>query len=489
MKKLRLTFFFFSMCFTLAASTKKDEPEWLEKKVVIAGKVLNFGNHQDHKTMQFIFQDLFDGQKNYTATINPDGTFKTAFLLPYAQEFYLEYGDLTTLYCSPGDSLFLEVDADIWLNGENTKPNGKFYIQATGGNAIKLNQSILKFLDELPGEQYWGSNANNAVKSKSPAEYHAYITAREKVYRNFLKKFNKANKTEQAFKSWADRRLKYESWNDLMRYRWFHPLLNKIKTDSLKLPNDYYSFLKKYDMNDRNVNTISHADFLYELIHYSQAKKANPAEKLVESIRQNTAGFTQQVVFTYFFVKMLKAQHLSFFEEEYTPDLITEPYLRRKINSEHENLKAFLANTNTKGANLLDIESSITADLVQTILKRFKGKVIYIDFWGPWCAPYMQEMPASKDMQQYFKDKEVVFLFLANRTKDDSWKATIANKELTGEHLNLTDDQFNILSSAFGIAGVPHYTLIDKKGDVILKKAPRPSEKETLKKEIEKLLK
>jgi hypothetical protein len=55
--------------------------------------------------------------------------------------------------------------------------------------------------------------------------------------------------------------------------------------------------------------------------------------------------------------------------------------------------------------------------------------------------------------------------------------------------LNLTNDQFNILSSQFDISGVPHYTLIDKKGDIVLKKAPRPSDKKTLIREIEKLLK
>ena len=61
--------------------------------------------------------------------------------------------------------------------------------------------------------------------------------------------------------------------------------------------------------------------------------------------------------------------------------------------------------------------------------------------------------------------------------------------KLTGEHLNLTNDQFNVFAAEFNIVSAPHYTLINKKGDVVLKAAARPSDKETLTKAIDNLLK
>ena len=98
----------------------------------------------------------------------------------------------------------------------------------------------------------------------------------------------------------------------------------------------------------------------------------------------------------------------------------------------------------------------------------------------------MYEMPFLKAIQEHFKNDEVVFLFLANRCNQDSWKSTIAKEELTGEHILLADDEFNVLAELLNIKGIPHYTLIDKKRNIVLIDAPRPSDKDKLIAEISK---
>jgi hypothetical protein len=50
------------------------------------------------------------------------------------------------------------------------------------------------------------------------------------------------------------------------------------------------------------------------------------------------------------------------------------------------------------------------------------------------------------------------------------------------------DHQFNVLSANLGITGIPNYTLIDKVGNIVLKSAHRPSQKNDLIKEIERQL-
>lgn len=481
--------------------TVKGNTEWTEKKVVIAGKVLNYARHQDHKTIRVIFNDLFSREKSYTATIKEDGTFNIGVLLLYEQDFQLDYGRLTTLFCSPGDSLYLEIDGDIW---NNKSPDRKSNVQVKGGTATKTNQDIIKFLDELPNEKYIYNNYRNAFKSKTPEAFTEYILERDKEYHAYLKAFTKENKTNKIFQNWAEDRLKYQSWHDLLRYTWVHPHYNNIKKESFKIPSSYFSFLDKYDMNDTQILSRAHVNFLHELYMYAPRRKrisggkgnqeisvnkSDQVKEIVQNIKQNSSGFTQQFLYAHFLLDLLQAQFLPGFEEAYDASLITNTYFKNIIQIELANLKVYLANQDTKGANLVDIESNITSGLIKSLLAKYKGKVIYIDFWGPWCGPCLEEMPYSKELQQYFHDKDVVFLFLAYRTTDAAWKATIANMQLTGEHLKLTDDQFNVFAAEFNISGAPHYTLVNKKGNVVLKAAPRPSDKENLKNAIEMMLK
>lgn len=84
--------------------------------------------------------------------------------------------------------------------------------------------------------------------------------------------------------------------------------------------------------------------------------------------------------------------------------------------------------------------------------------------------------------------EDVVFLFRGNQCTEESWKATLANRKLTGEHILLTNDQYNILASQLGINGIPHYTLIDRRGNIVQKSATRPSNKAKLTEEIKQLL-
>jgi len=505
MTRLKQLFILITISLMFSSFTTKGAEAWKKDSVVIAGRVLNFHKHPEHKTIQFTFRDLLAVKKQYVATIKEDGTFQTNVVLYYPQDFYLDFVSLTTLFCSPGDSLYLEIDADIWKEQNLLKPNGKYFVQVKDGSTAKTNQNVIKFLNELPDEEYIHMDAQNVVQSKSAEEYTQFISQREKEYRKFLKKFNKANKTDQLFQKWADDRLKYESWNDLMRYPRNHASYNQIPSNSLQLPYNYFAFLKQYDMNDNEMMSIANADFLHEFFMYANRtpkdslEKVNKAFKLNNIIAggailknmliQNSAGFTRQLFFTKSYLDLIKGHQLTEYDLLYDSTIITDSHFNDLLSLEKEKVQEYLANKNTLSVNLINLESDITVDLMQLISSKFKNKVIYIDFWGPWCSPCMKEMPYSKKVQQYFKDEEVVFLFLAVKTNENSWKATIANEKLTGEHVILTNDQVNLLAAKFDIVGYPHYALIDKKGNIALGNAPNPSSNESLIKEIEQLLK
>lgn len=481
-------------------ATEKKE-YWKQDKVILAGKVKNIRKHKRHKTILFKFTDLLGVSGQYTANVDYRGEFKIEVPIRYPQDFYLEYGSQATLFCSPGDNLFIEVDAAI-SNKKNGKSKGQYFVNVTGGSAVKINRDIYKFLDNLPDDKYSPKNARDATKLKSPEEYTIYIEQREKEYQNYLDRFNNENKTDKLFQKWGKDRLQYESWNDLMRYRWYNPLLNGM-TGSFYLPESYFSFLQDYDMDDNSLISMYHARFLHELSMYSKFKpkdlpkkarkffksKNNGEEaKAIKMIEINTTGFTRDLCISKFYLNILKRQQVKEFETVYDNAKIHNKYFKGVVKEEYEKLKKSLANQNTDGTSLISISNDVTKSIMKTITSRYKGKVIYMDFWAPWCSPCMREMPYSKKLQEYFKGEDVVFLYLANNCKQNSWKTTIANKKLTGEHLFLSNAQFNVLSSELGINAIPHYTLVNKKGNIVYKNAIRPSDEHKVKSLIKKLL-
>lgn len=479
------------------ACSNKQTDFGIEKDIIISGTITNYEIGKSPQTIEIIRRDFFDLNEKYVEKINKDGTFKFKYPISYVQESYLRYGNLISILCIPGDSLHIQIDNTI-LEDKKSQEHIKFSDTETG----KTNWLINKFKAELPNENYIYNKANEAEKKLTPEEFTNYISNRENEYLTFLNKFQKENQTTELFDSWVNDNLKYESWKDLMRYRWTHPHYNNIERESFNLYENYFAFLSDYNMNDNKLFSIAHADFLHEFSMYCSQ---NPKDSLIKAISTyqthgfekasdilkgmvefNTNGFTKDLFLTQYYVNFLKGQELNMFEAVYDSTFTSQSYFLNTINKEHQKLKDYLSNQNTANANLSDINSSIVTDIIDSISQKYSNKVIYIDFWAPWCSPCMNEMPYSKEIQEYFQDDDVIFLFLANRCKEDSWKATIANKKLTGEHMLLTDDQFNVLAGLLEITGIPHYTLIDKKGNIVLKNAPRPKDKDKLITEIKR---
>jgi len=343
-------------------------------------------------------------------------------------------------------------------------------------------------------------NYDNAIKSKSPLEYLDYIKEREKLYRAFFDKFVSENQTTEILKKWALDRLKYESYFDLLYYTWYHPHLKEIEKTSFEIPKEYFAFLETYDMNDSEIISMKHADFLREYKGYfTRSIEKNLEEKykaayeesgisgryalIGELIEKYSTGFTRDFLYASAFSDLLEWKMLEEFNQLYDVEKINNNYFLKSISTEHDKLINFLSNTNTESASISTLNSQ--SDILKELLSKYSGKWIYIDFWATWCGPCLAEFDATKELQQELKDRDIVFVFLANRSPENVWKATIANKGLSGEHILLTNDQYNVLSSEFNISGIPHYVLIDKVGNIVSRNAPRPSDREQLIKLLE----
>jgi len=126
-------------------------------------------------------------------------------------------------------------------------------------------------------------------------------------------------------------------------------------------------------------------------------------------------------------------------------------------------------------------EAKDADSLWQELIRPYKGKIIYVDFWGTWCGSCREEMKYVADLKKQFIGKDIVFMYLANNSPEDRWKNILKTYSLTGENVvqyRLPDEQQAMIERRFGVNSFPTYLIVDKNGNVVDTDPPRPSQTE-----------
>ncbi len=146
---------------------------------------------------------------------------------------------------------------------------------------------------------------------------------------------------------------------------------------------------------------------------------------------------------------------------------IKHPFLSNSIVRENDRIKAKIeANKTQTGFVVNTVKKTESDELFDSMLAKFKGKVVYVDFWATWCGPCMQGIKEIASLKEEMKGKEVVFLYITNQSSPEkTWNNSIPN--IKGEHYRVSEDEWNYLSQKFNISGIPHYVLVNKKGEVV----------------------
>lgn len=131
-------------------------------------------------------------------------------------------------------------------------------------------------------------------------------------------------------------------------------------------------------------------------------------------------------------------------------------------------------------------------EIFARLTKLYQGKIIYLDIWGTWCEPCRREMKYTRKIKEAMQDKDVVFIYMANRSPDISWKNIIKEMDVTGKqvaHYNLPTTQQLLLEKYLNVSHYPNYFIIDREGKVVEKHTKlRPSKGQELIDRLNKLL-
>ncbi|MEL1254981.1 thioredoxin-like domain-containing protein [Flavobacterium sp. DGU38] len=146
---------------------------------------------------------------------------------------------------------------------------------------------------------------------------------------------------------------------------------------------------------------------------------------------------------------------------------IKTPFLSGYIVSENNRIKSKIETNKIKSDFTINTVKKTEGDeLFDSMINKFKGKVIYVDFWATWCGPCMEGIKQIAPLKEEMKSENVVFLYITNPTSPEkSWNNNIPG--INGEHYRVSQDEWNYLAQKFNISGIPHYVLVNKKGEVV----------------------
>lgn len=229
-----------------------------------------------------------------------------------------------------------------------------------------------------------------------------------------------------------------------------------------------------------------------DLNSFSKPQKANILDKVFERNQTLTfliylKGFSILILlaFSFYFFRLYKKQQENKLLKSviYTIAIIacfvlTKVFLINRINT-NEKIRFLTINPNS-------------SSLQQLYNDNFKGKLVYVDYWGTTCGPCLQEF---RDFTKPLKDKfrqrdDIRYLYIAQGI-EYLWHEQIKKYNIEGDHIFVDDIQYEKLyrnSTKDSLVLMPHYLIIDKKGNIVESDARRPSDSDSLVLQLDKYL-
>ena len=262
--KLIFKSFLLSINILIFGCSNERESMTLES-VIVAGKILNQDNFPDNYTIKIFENNLVSFGNYHTAFINDDGSFKIKFDKSFSSDVYLMYGSLITLFVSPGDSIFVEMDANEVLNPNPTNryefPSLKF-----SGSNEQINNEIKNFIPHIFFENPY--EATNKEKTLQPDDYLNYLERVKTKQNQILDSLIKTKNYSDKFIKWSQLFVDYRFASNLYHYTWFYPHSNntgKRKFEVIDIPESFYKAIEDIPIaNDEAVMNSNYPRFLHE---------------------------------------------------------------------------------------------------------------------------------------------------------------------------------------------------------------------------------
>lgn len=353
--------------------------------------------------------------------------------------------------------------------------SGNMNINAIGGLELTANEmtNIIKSSMAFDNHYTWGEYYRMTPEEFLEYELNTNLKERMKIAMDTL---NLPNRTITYltntfnllyisgrlfhYKESAEESFKRAKANDTITYTAIEP--NK----------KYYSFMKKLDLNNpQYLYSYSYSDFLKSFLNIKAFSiseiKNTPIDIWVTEVKKkikNIIGFDSGLFYDMLIANAYELQ-LSSKNDSLTKLQIKniETYYKTKnkeiINillNKNDELKIKLENSRNLKIN--EVPTAAEGNIIDSIIHKYKGKVVLVDFWATWCSPCQDAMKDLEVLKKSLEGRNIIFVYI---TDESSAKKTWENqiKVIGGEHYYLTKEEWNSIMGRFNFSYIPAYLI------------------------------
>jgi len=461
-----------------------------KEQIIISGKVLNF--NPDNPNVHLSVNRLGFRSIQIIEHLDSLGNFRASFYSYIPTDVWIYYKTNFLVLTYPGDSIYVEFDGKSDKRPELLK-SIKF-----SGNADKQNQNAAKFqLMYFSNPIYYDRDAKEkAAKELDTTEYVTYLDSMQTIRNNLFNQFITEVKPDEETKIWAKAFLDKDYYDALSSYPYKHQRANKLKETEWSVPVTFYepfknrlpiseslyisgyalsSFINRYHYNFVLVQVFEELKSIRSktnIISTEDSRRIFDSLYVYGIIKYTPDTLLKQMVLTELFSQNFDKSDIKLFEnfKDVAESYIKRPFLKEPLFERYRKIKERLENPQVSpDAKLIKSTDFSAKQIMSNIKDSNKGKVIYLDCWATWCIPCKSEMPNSIKLMKSMEGKDVAFVYLCLDSEEKIWKASLAELKLGGEQYFLNKKQSKDFRNTFKVYGIPHYFLIDKKGEIIEK--------------------
>jgi thiol-disulfide isomerase/thioredoxin len=438
--------------------------------VTYCGYIKNFSPRFPQRTGIVQVDNVLTGViDSYVLTIADDGTFKVKFPHCNPQRLIVRMlSSFESIFLEPGKTTFQLIDIGN---------NANLFM----GDCARINTDLHK-LDNIRNFDY---NENlEKVQDFSPEQYKTWIQEQQRKNQQAIADFGKTHSLSAKAVLIERLDIDFSYFSQIIAHCYNsgaahqennNPPEKEIPFKPALLDSSYYSFLTNELVNNPMAALSSeYPTFINRLLYMNTftgaSKKCSTTEIPRNVFFQKVLGIPLGLA-----TDIMESQEIcKYIVDDMTPvsdkwisdyqKNISTPFIASYIALKNNEIKAKLeANKKMAGVQVPKTEGDKVFD---AIMEKYKGKVVYVDFWATWCGPCCSAIKQIKPLKEEMANENVVFIYIS---APSSPKATYDNMipTIKGEHYRASQDVWNTLCGKFNISGIPHYVLVGKDGKVI----------------------